>query len=137
MKNLTRRDFLKLVSKGLLGLSGLFGLGGLIRFISYEPAPPPPREYRVGLADSYPQGSRTLLTQIPALLIHNPDGFSAISLTCPHLGCTVETTESGFGCPCHGSRFGSDGQLLEGPASQELKKLSVEIIDGEVIVLKA
>lgn len=37
---------------------------------------------------------------------------------CPHLGCalTWNAAEHTWDCPCHGSRFEADGQLLENPA---------------------
>jgi Rieske Fe-S protein len=137
MPNLSRRDFLKLSARGLLGLSGLLGLGGLIRFLSFEPDPPPPQQFDVGLGSNYPLGSRSLLAAIPALLIHAENGFRALSLTCPHLGCTVEVQPDEFTCPCHGSRYDQDGQLLAGPATQNLKSLRVETTpEGRLIIYK-
>jgi hypothetical protein len=45
-----------------------------------------------------------------------------VSPVCPHLGGIVnwnDVTQS-WDCPLHGSRFGPDGTLLEGPATQDL-----------------
>jgi cytochrome b6-f complex iron-sulfur subunit len=136
-RNFSRRDFLKLTSRGLLGLSGILGLAGLIRYLSFEPDPPPPQRFEVGPSSNYPEGSRTLLAEIPAILIHSADGFTAISLTCPHLGCTVEEKDGEMLCPCHGSRYTLDGQLLQGPATKGLKNLTIEIDnDGKITILK-
>ena len=126
MKNLTRREFLRLATNFLLGLSGALGFGGIIRFLSFEMDPPPLSQYDLGSADSYPQGSRTLLMQIPAVLIHNGDGFSAFSLICTHLGCTVEQKDSGFECPCHGSKYDDKGYVTREPSNQPLRRLRVE-----------
>lgn len=43
---------------------------------------------------------------------------------CPHLGCALQWNrqEHSWDCPCHGSRFGQDGQLLDNPATGGLKK---------------
>ena len=138
MPSISRRDFLKLSARGLLGLSGILGIGGLIRFLSFEPDPPPPQRFDVGLGSNYPLGSRTVLQTIPAILIHSDNGFSALSLTCPHLGCTVEAKPDEFVCHCHGSRYNKDGGLLEGPATKGLKPLRVETTpDGKLIIYKS
>ena len=38
---------------------------------------------------------------------------------CPHLGCrlTWNSAEHSWDCPCHGSRFSEDGELLNDPAT--------------------
>ncbi len=42
---------------------------------------------------------------------------------CPHLGCALRYNpqEDTWDCPCHGSRFGRDGALLDGPATDDLQ----------------
>ena len=135
MSNISRRDFLKLARNGLLWLSGALGLAGLLRFLGYEPNPAPKTEFDLGLAANYPLGSRTLLSNVPAMLIHTENGFSAFSLTCTHLGCTVEQIKDEFVCPCHGSHFNLDGKLLHGPAAKPLASLRIETTeDGKLIL---
>lgn len=43
---------------------------------------------------------------------------------CPHLGCALKWNpqERSWDCPCHGSRFSEDGQLLDNPATGDLPK---------------
>ena len=45
---------------------------------------------------------------------------------CPHMGCelTWNPVSQTFDCPCHGSRFGKDGELLCGPANLSQKPLT-------------
>ena len=126
MPSLSRRDFLKISSRVLLTVSGLLGVGALWRFLSHPTEPPLQTEFDLGPAGNYPPGSRTLRLEIPAIIIHDDDGFSALSLACPHLGCTVEQTAAGFACPCHGSSFTSDGTVLSGPAQTPLVPLRIE-----------
>ena len=40
-----------------------------------------------------------------------------MSARCTHMGCTVawSTADHVFECPCHGSRFGPDGRVVNGP----------------------
>ncbi|RPH56641.1 MAG: ubiquinol-cytochrome c reductase iron-sulfur subunit [Chloroflexi bacterium] len=123
---LARRDFLKLATNGLLIASGLIGLGVILRFLGYETEPPPQTEFDLGPASNFPADSRTILSHIPAILIHTPAGFSALSLICPHLGCTVEQDSDGFSCPCHGSHYDREGGLQLGPAQKPLRKLRLE-----------
>ncbi len=47
-----------------------------------------------------------------------------VSLRCTHLGCLLRfnSAEHSWDCPCHGSRFGVDGSVLEGPAVHPLQR---------------
>lgn len=49
-----------------------------------------------------------------------------LSLTCSHLGCSVQWTPSKktFNCPCHGSIFNIDGHVVHGPATAPLSHYS-------------
>ncbi|MFY9588629.1 MAG: universal stress protein [Actinomycetota bacterium] len=46
----------------------------------------------------------------------------ALSPRCAHMGCTVDwnSVESTWDCPCHGSRYTKEGELLQGPAKTGL-----------------
>ena len=40
---------------------------------------------------------------------------------CPHMGCALRWNgaERSWDCPCHGSRFGEDGALIDNPATDD------------------
>lgn len=138
MKNISRRDFLKLSTRSLLALSGLLGIGGLIRYLSYQSDATPPTEFDIGPASDYRLNSRTVIAYIPAVIIHDKKGLRALSLTCSHLGCTIEERNFGFECPCHSSRYDLNGVVLKGPAAVNLRPLRLEKSeDGNLHVFTA
>jgi Rieske Fe-S protein len=51
-----------------------------------------------------------------------------VSPVCTHLKCLVHwnAAETSWDCPCHGSRFGIDGRVLEGPALAPLAAVPPE-----------
>ena len=50
----------------------------------------------------------------------------AWSARCTHLGCRLDRVVDGaLICPCHGSRFSAEGQVLQGPATRPLQALKV------------
>lgn len=70
--------------------------------------------------------SRTILR--PQLAVNGLESTKNIlTLTvprCPHLGCALKwnRAEHSWDCPCHGSRFDEDGQLIDNPATGDLKR---------------
>lgn len=57
----------------------------------------------------------------------------ALSARCTHLGCLVgwNAAERSWDCPCHGSRFGTDGRVLEGPAVAPLRAVALDGDEGD------
>ncbi len=131
----SRRDFLKIATSALLGATGLIAVAGFFRFLDFESEPSPPTEFDLGPAGNFPPDSRIVAPEVPALVMNTKAGFSALSLICTHLGCTIEETQTGFACPCHGSHYDSQGVVTRGPATRALRSLRVEVnAAGHLIV---
>ena len=55
-----------------------------------------------------------------------PDGVLTLrSATCTHMACIVHwnDAERTWDCPCHGSRFTTDGDVISGPAEKPLAEM--------------
>ena len=52
----------------------------------------------------------------------------AVSAVCRHLGCTVDwnDAERSWDCPCHGSRYDTDGKVLCGPSTAALTPVTID-----------
>jgi glycine/D-amino acid oxidase-like deaminating enzyme/nitrite reductase/ring-hydroxylating ferredoxin subunit len=80
------------------------------------------------LRDLAPGEGKTLeLHRHKIAAYRDPDGrLSLCSAICTHLQCVVNwnPAEKTWDCPCHGSRFRPDGQVISGPAEAPLPRVS-------------
>ena len=90
----------------------------------------------VAVADVPAEGA-LVLPQHRCAVVRTGDAFTALDLTCTHLGCTVAGTTDGFACPCHGSRFSASGQPRSGPATRALARLSLERRGDSLRILRS
>jgi Rieske Fe-S protein len=72
-------------------------------------------------------GLLSIVPNAPAILGRDSDGLYAMTITCPHQGCDVNPSGSTLECPCHGSRFDSNGNVVQGPANTGLAHFAVAV----------
>jgi Rieske Fe-S protein len=63
-----------------------------------------------------------------AIVYREPGGaIHAFSGRCTHLGCRIDRVIGDEAvCPCHGSRYRSDGTVVAGPATRPLRRLRID-----------
>ena len=93
-------------------------------------------------------------------LLKGDPSFTIISNRCAHLGCPVQPNgpvqdnqtkdvnlpkgqqvtmipaipAGGYGCPCHGGQYDSEGNRVSGPPVRALDRYAFEIVDGHLIL---
>ncbi|EKU99023.1 Rieske Fe-S protein [Leptolyngbya sp. PCC 7375] len=87
-----------------------------------------------------PPGTRALIAGLasePTYLIVQDDGSlgaRGIVDNCTHLGCTFpwNPVDQQFQCPCHGSLYDPEGNVVRGPAPLPLKIVHVVVKDDAI-----
>lgn len=124
----SRRSALKSLAWGVAGLAGLW------RFLTPRTIVDAARKRFAVRAADVPADGALVLPEHGVAIVRQGDAILGVGLACTHLGCTVKATAEGFACPCHGSRFGCDGERISGPASHALARVAVEERAGVVLV---
>ena len=134
---ISRRKVLAwLTSMGILG-SGIVTIFSNLVFIKPRATYGQPQRFSIGKPDDFPPGSRVALQAQKICVVRDGDKLAAVSTICTHLGCTVGVSDTGFACPCHGSRFDHDGVVTGGPAPKPLPWFKVTLApNGEIEVDK-
>jgi len=104
---------------GAPGTSGSSGAGGSRALM--------PGGESAGNVSAISVGTLRVLPNLPIVLGRDAQGLYAMTITCPHQGCAVTPQASGLYCPCHGSRFDSNGSVINGPARSPLVHFAVSV----------
>jgi cytochrome b6-f complex iron-sulfur subunit len=132
-----RRDFLTRVGVGACAAaavgSGLVTLDFLKPKVLFEP----PTTFRAGDPGDYPEGTIRFNKEKKAYVVGGPGGVFALSAVCTHLGCITRflSDQNIIACPCHGSRFDLEGNVVEGPAPRPLPWLQVATDPSGLLVV--
>lgn len=123
-----RREFLWKVGCCALGAAALEAAGSTLRFAKAPVSYGPSQRRVLGELARFPQGAAVYVDDAGVFVLRDAKGMRALSATCTHLGCTVraDAESGGFVCPCHGSRYDAEGQVLGGPAPRALSFVRVD-----------
>lgn len=131
-----RRVLTFLSAFGLIGSAVLSAFSNFV-FIKPRATYGQPSRFHVGKPDDFPSGTKLALEDRRICLVRDGDQFAAVSTTCTHLGCIVSPSDTGYSCPCHGSRYDQDGNVTGGPAPKPLAWYKVSLApNGELEVDK-
>ncbi len=126
---------------GWLGVVVTFGgsVFGAFRYFLPSVLYEKPSIFKIGKPSDYPIGiSEKWKREQQIWVIKNEKGIYAMISVCRHLGCTPNWFEDRqlIVCPCHGSIYDINGNVLGGPAPRTLWRaaLSIDPIDGQIVV---
>lgn len=119
-RTFSRKGFLAILSTYAWISGTILALIGAVRSAVPSVLPDPSKQFKIGRANDYAPGFTRHYADENVMVFCDSEGLYAISTICTHLGCVVQRNESGFQCPCHGSRFDRDGKVLKGPAPRAL-----------------
>ena len=140
MSDISRRDFINLLKKGLAA-TGLTAL--LAPFVAYFYPPSleekPSEAVRVGTVEDIPLGDSLTIPfgRYPAIVIHTEEGLKAYSAVCTHFSCIVKwnSSDNTLFCPCHEGYFEPlQGEVISGPPPLPLEKIPLSIENGEIFI---
>lgn len=133
--SITRRDFLSNVGIGAVVIAVGSGFVAFTRMLQPNVTTPAPGPVEIGAAEEYTVGTLTFVENARAYVGRDARGIYAIVAVCTHLGCTPRHEDNVFVCPCHGSRFSREGQVVSGPATRALDRAFVgRAANGKLVV---
>lgn len=137
---LTRRYFLETIGGGAIGIVAAGSAVLTAQFLSPNVLREPPLKFTAGPAENFPPESVTLNKEQKVFIVRAKEGyFSAVSAVCTHLGCITnwKSEEGIIACPCHGSKFDKEGNVLEAPAPRPLQRFAMALDEqGQLVVDK-
>ncbi|MCK5134696.1 MAG: Rieske 2Fe-2S domain-containing protein [Bacteroidales bacterium] len=93
------------------------------------------RRVAIGAPRQFPVDTYTYIDEHNFYVYRDHEGIKAVSAVCTHLGCILEKSTDGFECPCHGSCYNNNGEVLSGPAPRNLPWYQVSrAADGKIVV---
>ncbi|MFC2080740.1 ubiquinol-cytochrome c reductase iron-sulfur subunit [Bacteroidota bacterium] len=130
----SRRDFIKKLPIRAAAFAGILASISLLRQF-YPRLTRYQKRFKIGRKNNFPVNTFTYLRERKLFIYRDHEGVRAVSAVCTHLGCIIEKSEDGFQCPCHGSCYNEDGEVLSGAATKDLPWYSMQKdVDGQLVV---
>jgi cytochrome b6-f complex iron-sulfur subunit len=133
-----RRDFLITVGSGSVGVVAAGSVLWTYKYLFPNTLLEPPMMFNAGPVERYREGvSSELVGDQRVFVVRRQNNLYALVAICTHLGCVPpwRQSEGLFHCPCHGSKFSVEGDVLRGPAREPLYRAPVELTeDGQIRV---
>jgi Rieske Fe-S protein len=101
-------------------------------------APTGPSARALAATVDIPVGGGTVFPDARVIVTQpSPGDFRGFGIVCTHDGCELNAVADGtINCPCHGSRYAiTDGSVVRGPARTGLRKETVAVDGGRVVLL--
>lgn len=134
-EKISRRNMLTITGFGASIIAVLVSSVGLLRFLIPNAVYEPDRRFKIGYPEDIPLNGHIVKPDEGVMIFRDESGFHAINTVCTHLGCIVKKVETGFDCPCHGSKFDEMGVPFAGPAPAPLSWHEISIApDGQLVV---
>jgi len=134
-EGVSRRDFLGLAAFGAAILASIGALAGSLRFVKADVYSEESKKFKIGKIENFPIGTTRKIDDKNVFIFSDDNGLFAISAVCTHLGCIVSPSEFGFQCPCHGSRYDQNGNVIGGPAPRPLEWYEInQEVDGTLFI---
>jgi cytochrome b6-f complex iron-sulfur subunit len=134
----SRRHFLELLGIGAIGATAVGGMVLSGKYLSPNVVKEPPSRFKIGQPENFSPGSVTVNKEQKVFIIRAKEGyFYALSAVCTHLGCIANwKAEDGIvACPCHGSKFDKEGNVIAGPAPRPLPRFAMSLDDQGALVV--
>jgi cytochrome b6-f complex iron-sulfur subunit len=138
-----RRDFLTRIGVGACAAACLGSGAVTLDYLTPKVLFEPPTTFKAGVPADYPDGTVRFNREQKAYIIGGSGGVYALTAVCTHLGCITRfrSDENVIACPCHGSRFDLEGNVVHGPAPRPLPWLEVRpdpsgilVVDTSIVV---
>lgn len=138
-----RRDFFNRVGITACAMAAVGSGAVTLDFLKPKVLFEPPTRFVAGNPAEYTEGTVRFNREQKAYVLGTAGGVYAVSAVCTHLGCITRylSDEKCIACPCHGSRFDLEGNVIHGPAPRSLPWLDVQtdasgnlVVDTSVVI---